>query len=67
MNGEFTIIRTQPYTYLDETGEAVQGYRVVFRMTEFNEQHQVYVRSLDPSVVNPAIKTVVEQRKLLAQ
>jgi len=66
MAQEFTIDSTQPYTFLDNTRQVVNGFRVYFTINAYNEPHFVDVRSLDPAVVNPTVQKVVDQRKALA-
>ena len=63
MPNDYTVISTQPYTYLDETGQVVDGYKVFFNITEFDETHFVLVRSLTPAVVTKAVKALVTDRK----
>jgi hypothetical protein len=65
MAQEFSIISTQPYTYLDASSRVVNGYRVTFQITAYGEAHYVDVPSLDPVVVHPQIQKVVDQRKAL--
>ena len=63
MPNDYTVISTQPYTYLDETGQVVDGYKVFFTITEFDETHFVLVRSLTPAVVKKAVEALVADRK----
>jgi len=62
----YTTISTQPYTYLDETGQVVDGFKVFFTITEFDETHFVLVKSLTPAVVAKEIKALVADRKTIA-
>jgi len=62
----YRTISTQPYTYLDETGQVVDGYKVFFNITEFDETHFVLVKSLTPAVVAKEIKALVADRKTIA-
>lgn len=66
MPNDYTTISTQPYTYLDETGQVVDGFKVFFTITEFDETHFVLVKSLTPAVVGKAIKALVADRKSIA-
>jgi len=66
MPNDYAVISTQPYTYLDETGQVVDGYKVFFNITEFDETHFVLVKSLTPAVVAKAIKALVADRKNIA-
>ncbi len=63
MPNDYTTISTQPYTYLDETGQVVDGFKVFFTITEFDETHFVLVPSLTPGVVSKVIKALVADRK----
>jgi hypothetical protein len=65
MAAEYEVIRTQPYTYLDDTGRVVNGFRVDFRITAYDEVHTVNTNSLSQGVVGPAIDKVVKDRKAL--
>jgi len=60
---DYNVISTQPYTYLDETGQVVDGFKVFFTITEFDETHFVLVRSLVPAIVTKAVKGLVADRK----
>lgn len=66
MANDHRVISTQPYTYLDETGAVVDGYRVFFNITEFDETHFVNVPTLNPVLVQKAIKAVIEDRNTIA-
>jgi hypothetical protein len=63
MAADYNIISTQPYTYLDETGQVVEGFRVYYNMTEFDETHFVLVPSLAPAMVQKNIEAQVKDRK----
>lgn len=63
MPADYTVISTQPYTYLDATGQVVDGYRVFFTITEFDETHFVQVPNLNPATVSKAVKALVADRK----
>jgi hypothetical protein len=65
-NMGYTILGTQPYTYLDDMGRVTNGYRVTFRMDEFGETAFVDVPSLAPQVVQPKIAQIVKDRKALS-
>jgi hypothetical protein len=62
----FQITATQPFTYLDQNKQLVNGYRVFFFIPEFNENHEVHVPSLDKVVVKAAIDKIFRQRKDLS-
>lgn len=66
MPNDYRIISTQPYTYLDETNNVVDGYRVFFNITEFEEAHFVNVPTLAPVTVQKEIKAVIADRKTIS-
>ena len=66
MATDYVVNTTQPYTYIDQANRLVNGYKVTFAITAYNEVHNVTVPSLNPDVVGAAIKAIVEQRKKLA-
>jgi hypothetical protein len=57
---------TQPFVYVD-SGYPVNGYRVQIRILYNNELHDLYVKSLDPDLVNGKALDFVEQRLKLDQ
>ena len=66
MPNDYALISTQPYTYLDETNQVVDGYRIHFTITEFDEAHFVQVPNLSPAVVKKAVTALVEDRKSIS-
>ena len=66
MANDHRVISTQPYTYLDETQAVVDGFRVFFNITEFDETHFVNVPTLNPALIQNAIKALIEDRKTIA-
>ena len=66
MANEYSVISTQPYTYLDETGQVIDGFKVFFNIAEFDETHFVLVRSLAPAVVTKVVKGLVADRKTIS-
>ena len=65
MAAEYTILGTQPYTYQDRTRQIVNGYRVDFVITAYDETHYVLVPTLTKATVDQAISTVIADRKAL--
>jgi hypothetical protein len=63
----YQIVRTAPTVYLDETGNAINGYKVTIYFPEFDETHFLNVASLDPSVVSAAAEKLYGQRKALSE
>jgi hypothetical protein len=66
MAQDYVITGTQPYTYLDVNGQVVNGFRVFFSLTAFNEAHFIMVPSLNPETVKTEIGKLVKQRKDLS-
>ncbi len=66
MPNDYTVISTQPYTYLDDTGQVIDGFRVHFTITEFDEAHFVQVPNLSPGVVSKEVEALVKDRKSIS-
>lgn len=66
MPNDYRVISTQPYTYLDETNNVVDGYRVFFNIVEFNETHFINVPTLNPSTIQNGIKALIADRKTIS-
>lgn len=66
MAADYVVTGTQPYTYLDQNSQVINGFRVFFTLTAFNEAHFVLVPSLNPEVVKAAIVALAKQRKDLS-
>ena len=66
MANDYRVISTQPYSYLDETNNVVDGYRVYFNITEFDESHFVNVPTLNPVTIQKEIQAVVKDRKSIS-
>jgi len=54
-----------PTTKISNQGSAVSGFDVVFKIVELEEQHTVFVATIDPETVKIAINKFVLQRKKL--
>ncbi len=65
MAQDYSILSTQPYTYLDKTGSVIQGYRVNFEIYGYGETHFVLVPTLAKPTVEAAITAVINDRKAL--
>lgn len=66
MANDYTVISTQPYTYLDTTGQVIDGFRVFFEIPAFEETHFVQVPNLNPATVDKAAQALVDDRKNIA-
>lgn len=66
MPNDYRVISTQPYTYLDETNNVVDGYRVFFNIVEFNETHFINVPTLNPVAIQNGIKALIADRKTIS-
>lgn len=67
MSQKYAVVKTENFTYLDASGQAVQGYRVMVDLKDFAETHAVFARSLDPKTVQGEIEKVLAQREALAK
>lgn len=65
-NTGFIITSSQPFTYVDDNGVVVNGYRVFINLTKYQEPHYILVKSLDPGVVKSAVELLVKNRDALA-
>lgn len=62
----YTIEKTAPTVYLDNRGNAVQGYLVFVNLTAYNESHELRLPSLDSKVVEKAADKLLADRDALA-
>jgi len=67
MAAEYRVVSTQKYHYQDETSRVVDGYRVFFYLTAYDETHYVLVPNIGPDIVKKAILQVLADRKSIAQ
>lgn len=63
---EYTVIKTQPWTYVNDTGDLVDGFRVFVKLNTFDEMHYVYTPTLKKEVVTTRITKLLEDRKTLS-
>jgi len=61
----YKVTHTAPAVYADKGGKPVRGFVVTVLLTQFDEQHEVYVPSLDPKVVREAIAVLYNDRAAL--
>jgi len=66
MATDYKVSTTQPYTYQTPEGRLINGYRVYFVITEFNETFYVDVPQMDPTTIAKAIDPIVKGRKALS-
>lgn len=64
---DYIIQSTSPAVYLDKGGKAINGFTVYVLFTEFDELHQVNVPTLAAKDVQPAVETLLTQRRALAK
>lgn len=64
---EYRIVRTQPWTYLDRSGQPVNGFRLTVEFPEFDEVHMLDVPRLDPDAVERAAQQMLDNRRRLAE
>ena len=62
----YSIERTAPTVYLNESGQAVQGFLVFVRLDDYDELHEVRVPNLTPKTVEAAVNKLVASRDALA-
>ena len=62
----FEILSTTPTTYQDPVKGVVNGVLVRFRLTNYNEVHDVRVPEMNAATVKREIEKVVKQRDELA-
>ena len=62
----YVIQRTAPTVYLDQTGAAVNGFKVTVYLSQFDETHFINVPSLDPAVVTAEADKLEKNRAALA-
>jgi hypothetical protein len=67
MMGKYKILSTSDVIVQDSTGSWVNGKRVYFELTDYEETHFADVSSLKESVVKAALDKVVQQRDAVAQ
>ena len=63
----YTVTNQQPTVYLDNAGAPVQGFRVDFTLTEFDEGGSINVPKLDEKLIDVRIKELLSQRQKLAK
>ena len=63
----YKITRTVPTVYLDSMDKAVNGYTVTLELPEYGETHTLNVHSLDPVMVEAAIKQLITWRVALSK
>ena len=63
----YYIESTQSTIYLDKAGRAVNGYLVYVYLKDYDEVHEMRVKSLSADVVVEAAEALVEQRDAIAE
>lgn len=63
----FEITKTEPKTYVDRSGNVIQGYRVHYSNIEFDEADFVDVPRKNSEEINKAILAEVVERKKMSQ
>ena len=62
----YEILDTQPTVYNDQVHGVINGVLVRFRITPYNEVHEVRVPEMNVTIVKQAIEKLVTDRDLLA-
>lgn len=65
-DNRFTVLSTSPTTYNDPVLGIVNGVLIRFRLTDYNEIHDVRLPSLDARAAQVAMQQVLDQRDQLA-
>ena len=65
MGALYSITRIMPHTYLDNAGQAVNGFQVSFTISELDEGHFIDVPKQDESEIDRRIKAFIATRKKL--
>jgi hypothetical protein len=63
---DYTIERSQSATYVDNSGNVVDGFRVFVAFPEFDELHRFNVPNLDVETVTDVAEKFLNQRRLLS-
>jgi hypothetical protein len=66
MGALYTVTGTTPEVYIDNSGQAINGFRVSFTIHEFDEGHFLNVPKQDPVEIDRRIKGLIADRKKLA-
>lgn len=66
MSKNYEIKKTGPTVYLDETDNAVNGFKLTVYLPEHDETHFINVSSLDVGVVKAACEKLAADRHALA-
>lgn len=67
MAEKYKVVKTVPSIYLDKQGNAVQGYLVIFELTEFDEVHEIRLPKLTEKDVKNAIEQFISEREKIAK
>lgn len=62
---EYKVVKAQPNSYFDSTGNPVNGFRIIVEFITFKETHTFDVPDLKPETVRPIIKDFLRDRKAL--
>lgn len=65
MDKTFSITRTQNRVFLDKAGKAVSGFTVSVYLTQYDEELEINVPSLDTKVVKDAVTKLIAERTAL--
>jgi len=67
MAENYTVTKTTPWTYLNEQGQPIKGYKVTIYIQKFKEEHDIYAPSLEPNTVKAAIEKLVSDREAVSK
>jgi hypothetical protein len=66
MATDYSVVKTEPWTYIDATNKPIQGYRVTYLLPAFNEYHYLFEPVLNPDKIAVDLKAALDARKKLA-
>ncbi len=65
MAQKYQITQTIPTTYVNKSGQVVNGYTVHLNLIKWDEMHTIQVATLDPKTVDAAARDLYTKREQL--
>jgi len=66
MTEAYKVISSQPWVYQNEGGSLVHGFKIILALTEFNENHEILVPKMEPTLVKSKADEILKNRKALS-
>lgn len=63
----FNIERVESTVYLDNSGKAINGYRIYVHLNEYDETHDLNVPNIQEATVKKAVDTLLTRRDALSK